>query len=75
VYVPIPGDEIDEILGSFVNNSADPINLIKLFIRETPGTYLFGSKVISLSIEDGVIFGKFLLLFFGVFDCFSETWC
>jgi hypothetical protein len=54
--VPIPGDIVDQALSDFVNNSADPLNLIKLFIRETPGTYIFGSKVVSITLENGILF-------------------
>lgn len=61
VYRYTSGDVIDETLNDFIVNSVDSESLAKLFLRESPGVYLFGSKVVTLTLENGILFGKFLL--------------
>ena len=58
VYRYVSGDRIDEALHSYIMNSMDSVSLAKLFLRESPGVYLFGSKVVTLTLENDILYGK-----------------
>ena len=47
-YIPYHNDPIDKALSEFINSMNDPSRLLNLFVRESEGVYLFGSKKIYL---------------------------
>ena len=47
-YIPFYEDPIDKALAEFVNTLNDPSCVINLFIRESEGYYLFGTKKIYI---------------------------
>jgi len=58
----VAGDRIDEALHDYIMNSVDSESLAKLFLRESSGVYLFGSKVVTLVLENDVLYGKIFSL-------------
>eukprot|EP01017_Pseudomicrothorax_dubius_P006077 TRINITY_DN11677_c0_g2_i2.p1 TRINITY_DN11677_c0_g2~~TRINITY_DN11677_c0_g2_i2.p1 ORF type:complete len:700 (-),score=314.98 TRINITY_DN11677_c0_g2_i2:138-2237(-) len=51
IYVPVREDPIDKRLADYLNNCNDPNKLRVLFIRESEGVYMFGSKRIYVKVE------------------------
>ena len=45
-YIPYYSDPVDEALGEYINSLNDPERVKNLFIRESEGVYLFGTKKI-----------------------------
>lgn len=45
-YIPFHNDPIDKALADFINTLQDPDRIKNLFIRESEGVYMFGSKKI-----------------------------
>lgn len=54
----VAGDRIDEALHAYIMNSVDSETLAKLFLRESSGVYLFGSKVVTLVLENDILYGN-----------------
>ena len=49
IYVPVKGDDVDEKLASYINNFPERSKLKIMFMRESEGVYVFGSKKILIS--------------------------
>jgi hypothetical protein len=47
-YIPFHNDPIDKALAEFINSMQDPSRLINMFVRESEGVYLFGTKKVYL---------------------------
>jgi hypothetical protein len=45
-YIAFYSDPIDEALGEFINSLNNPERVKNLFVRESEGVYLFGTKKI-----------------------------
>ena len=55
VYVPIKGDSVDHKMAEFINNYPDRNKLKIMFMRESSGTYTFGSKKVNVRVEKNKI--------------------
>ena len=53
IYHARKNDKIDETLGKFLNEYPEREKLKILFLRESEGVYLFGSKRVYIKIEKG----------------------
>ena len=51
IYVPVKDDAIDRQLAEYINNFPERQNLRVMFMRESEGVYMFGSKRIAVKIE------------------------
>ena len=51
VYIPIKDDMIDRKLAEFINNYPERSKLKIMFMRESEGVYLFGSKRVAIKVE------------------------
>lgn len=51
VYIPVKNDDIDKQLAEFINNFPDRSKLKVMFMRESEGVYMFGSKKICVKVE------------------------
>ena len=51
IYIPRKLDNIDMALAEYVNNSHKKQTLHLAFIRESAGQYKFGTKRVSLSLQ------------------------
>lgn len=57
-YIPRSGDNVDNLLASFVNNQPKPDKLKIMFLRESEGVYQFGKRRVQIKAEKG---GKLLV--------------
>jgi hypothetical protein len=55
VYCPVKTDLIDRKLAEFINNWPNKHKLKLLFIRESEGIYLFGTKRTAIRVENDKI--------------------
>ena len=55
VYVPIREDAVDMKLAEYINNYPDRHRLKIMFMRESEGTYSFGTKRVNVRVEKGRI--------------------
>ena len=53
IYIAHKNDRVDELLAKFINTYQKRKNLKILFIRESEGTYRFGSKRVYLNVGHG----------------------
>ena len=51
VYLPVKEDFIDKRLADYINNYPDREKLKLMFLRDSPGVYLYGTRRINLKIE------------------------
>ena len=51
MYVPVKDDPIDRKLAEFLNNFPDRQRLKVMFLRESEGVYLFGTKRVYVKVE------------------------
>ena len=52
VYLPVKDDAIDLKMADYINNYPDRDRLKVMFMRESEGTYTFGSKRITIKVEN-----------------------
>jgi hypothetical protein len=55
VYIPVKGDSTDLKLAEYINNFPDRSRLKIMFMRESDGVYLFGSKKVCVKVDKGKI--------------------
>ena len=55
VYVPVRGDAVDMNVADYINNYPERQDLRVMFMRESEGTYQFGTKRITIKVENGKI--------------------
>ena len=53
IYVPVKDCPVDHKLAEFINNYPDRQKLKIMFMRESEGVYVFGSKRVSVKVERG----------------------
>lgn len=58
MYVPVKDDAIDRRLADFLNNFPDRARLKVMFLRESEGVYLFGTKRVYVKVEKDKIISK-----------------
>jgi len=58
IYLPIKDDLIDLKLGEYINANAEARKLSSLFKRKIPGIYLFGTRRVTLKVENGKLYIK-----------------
>ena len=51
VYIPVKDDQIDKKLAEYINNYPDRSKLKIMFMRESEGTYQFGSLKVFVKVE------------------------
>ena len=51
MYLPVKEDFIDKRLADYINNYPDREKLKLMFLRDSPGVYLYGTRRINLKIE------------------------
>ena len=51
IYIPVSSDAIDKRLAEFINNFPERSKLKIMFMRESEGVYMFGSKRIAVKVE------------------------
>ena len=54
-YIPVKGDEIDQVLAQYINNYPDKSKLKLMFMRQQEGQYEFGSRNLILKVMRGSI--------------------
>ena len=54
-YVPVKGDETDQVLAQFINNYPDKSKLKLMFMRQKEGQYEFGTRSLMLKVMRGSI--------------------
>lgn len=52
VYIPVQDDPIDKRLAEFINNYPEKKKLKLMFMREQQGLYLFGSRKVTVKLEN-----------------------
>jgi DNA repair exonuclease SbcCD ATPase subunit len=55
VYIPVREDDVDKRLAEYINNYPDRSKLKIMFMRESEGIYLFGTRKIYVRVEQGKI--------------------
>ena len=55
VYLPAKDDDIDMHVAEYINNYPERGQLKVMFMRESTGTYSFGSKRVNIKVEAGKI--------------------
>ena len=50
VYIPVKGDPVDKKIAEYINNYPDLQKLKIMFMRESEGTYQFGTKRIGVKV-------------------------
>ena len=55
IYYPFKGDEIDMQLADYINNYPDRSKLLVMFVRESQGVYLFGTKKVFIKVYNNRI--------------------
>ena len=75
MYVPVKDDPIDKKLADFLNNFPDRQRLKVMFLRESEGVYLFGTKRVFVKVEKDKIISKldFSYLLLTVFQFVLEV--
>jgi len=58
IYLPVKDDTIDLKLGEYINANAEARKLSSLFKRKIPGIYLFGTRRVTLKVENGKLYIK-----------------
>lgn len=58
MYVPIKDDAIDKKLAEFLNNFPDRSRLKVMFLRQSEGVYVFGTKRVFVKLEMDKIVSK-----------------
>lgn len=53
IYVPVKDCPIDHKLAEFINNYPDRQKLKIMFMRESEGVYVFGSRRVAVKVERG----------------------
>ena len=51
VYIPVRADHVDVQLAEFINNYPERSKLKIMFMRESEGVYMFGSKRVAVKVE------------------------
>ena len=62
IYLPVKDDTIDLKLGEYINANTEARKLCSLFKRKIPGIYLFGTRRVTLKVENGKLYSKFLMI-------------
>lgn len=52
VYIPMKSDDVDKRLAEYINNYPDRSKLKIMFMRESEGIYLFGTRKIYVRVEN-----------------------
>ena len=52
VYIPVKEDDVDRKLAEYINNYPDRSKLKIMFMRESEGIYLFGTRKIYVRVEN-----------------------
>lgn len=52
VYIPVQDDPVDKRLAEFINNYPEKKKLRLMFLREQQGLYLFGSRKVTIKLEN-----------------------
>lgn len=52
VYIPVKEDDVDKRLAEYINNYPDRSKLKIMFMRESEGIYLFGTRKIYVRVEN-----------------------
>lgn len=55
VYIPVKEDTVDKQLAEYINNYPDRSKLKIMFMRESEGIYLFGTRKIYVRVENNKI--------------------
>ena len=55
VYIPVKGDSIDKRLAEYINNFPDRQKLKIMFMRESDGVYQFGTKRVTVRVDQNRI--------------------
>lgn len=55
VYIPVREDDVDKRLAEYINNYPDRSKLKIMFMRESEGIYLFGTRKIYVWVENNKI--------------------
>ena len=55
IYISEKDDQIDKVLGDYLNNYPERKNLKIMFMRESEGVYQFGSRRVMVKVERGKI--------------------
>jgi hypothetical protein len=55
VYIPVKEDSVDKRLADYINNYPDRSKLKIMFMRESEGIYLFGTRKIYVRVEKNKI--------------------
>jgi len=55
VYIPVKQDAVDVRLAEFINNYPERSKLKIMFMRESEGVYMFGSKRVAVKVEQSNI--------------------
>ena len=55
VYIPVKGDQIDKRLAEYINNFPDRQKLKIMFMRESDGVYQFGTKRVTVRVDQNRI--------------------
>ncbi len=58
IYLPVKDDTIDLKLGEYINANPEARKLSSLFKRKIPGIYLFGTRRVTLKVENGKLYSK-----------------
>lgn len=56
-YIPFHNDPIDKALSDFINSLNDPERIKDLFVRESEGVYIFGTKKVYAK-SNFIFYGK-----------------
>lgn len=55
IYIPVREDPVDKKLAEYINNYPDRSKFKIMFMRESSGVYLFGSRRVYVRVEKGKI--------------------
>ena len=55
IYIPAKDDPVDVALAEWINNYPDRRKLKVMFLRSEPGVYTFGTKKVSVRLEQSRI--------------------
>ena len=58
VYIPVKGDPIDARLAEYINNYPERSKLKIMFMRESEGVYIFGTKRVGVRVDKDKINSK-----------------
>ena len=51
IYIPVKEDLVDKRLSEFINNYPEKEKLTLMFLRDSPGVYLYGTRRINVKVE------------------------